>query len=1045
MPAALSPATALYLQRAAGNRAVARMVARQRMVARCGPSGCACVGRGRGDDELKHDAVLEALRRRSLARSVAARSNRRTLTRCSGGGCTCGGRCHAGEEDRFDESEALRMRSLARSAMPIRGPPSKRTLARCPAGGCTCGGRCTDQLDEDEGEAQLRRRMLARKTGAPARRNPGRCDACKPPAEASARPATFGDADVADYTDISPRGAKAWKLANFDVDRNYVKQEHRDFLAKTIIPEVKRILDDPDTVDTEIAVVGEASTTYTSSHNLKLSECRAQCVMDIIKAQLGTKANLVFRMVWKGKDLALKRGHPDEKENDDDRRVTVIPVHKRAGKKPKCPRDVRMRASSFLRAKTACGPGGSISVNVGEESDPKQPAFRRFRWFPDSFFDTCRFRAQAVEAGTTPSQQFSLAKTDPDSDTDLPSWGMDAPMDRKTNEISLGGGGFKITPQGTWSSACAGQTGAVGGRLLPVGPVECGEVPQPKEWNCDQDKEEKCSVDDRRKAGKKFAAMLVRFSHDLPLDKLKEKLAPYLPGPLKWLLDKLTAGVTVCVVRIGSLDTTPRLTRTFLFTGLEFFGPAGLDEQWGVDKEAEASEPMKLAYDPDDMTGDSDFDSNIWNLPPEPAKLEIDGNHTATEHLSVGDIEFEFKGIKCHNDDSRTVRGMMQGVSAVSCDDIGPWVKYEPNRECSKDECPEEQRLDDHHEFEFKIGRASLAGMPSIPGAAQGPLDWANDLGCDVTAAFINIGSTGENAIHRKGIFIGKKKTDPAKPSTPPCNFSFGSGTDEETFVIPRQLARDNPGEALATSDFHGNAELDDRNTLTVHPPIPALDYKLKVPGGFDPGPMRTPMGPDDRPTPAPCVKLGAEGMFWPIAPVECGKAPMPPHMTAKDPDPLEECRKRALLNLVVQVAINRLKNGHFKRYVDALPTGTGPNGTTRPFLFFYPALTALKTKVKTIVKDAIFVGRNEDGTPVVAIVDMQVDAYHDNNGDPIVEVAFRSEPCAFDASGNAVYMQRRRCKEAFWYKGAGRDLRTPGHRPDTLPREPQEEPAFTA
>jgi hypothetical protein len=77
---------------------------------------------------------------------------------------------------------------------------------------------------------------------------------------------------------------------------------------------------------------------------------------------------------------------------------------------------------------------------------------------------------------------------------------------------------------------------------------------------------------------------------------------------------------------------------------------------------------MKLAYAPDDMISGSDFDSHIINTEfpyiPQFAKLKIDGNHTATERLIAGDIEFEFKGIKCHNDDGRTVRGMMQGVSA---------------------------------------------------------------------------------------------------------------------------------------------------------------------------------------------------------------------------------------------------------------------------------------------------------------------------------------------------------------------------------------------
>ena len=50
--------------------------------------------------------------------------------------------CRARIQGFREDTRALRMRSLARSVMPIRGPPAGRTLARCSAGGCTCGGRC---------------------------------------------------------------------------------------------------------------------------------------------------------------------------------------------------------------------------------------------------------------------------------------------------------------------------------------------------------------------------------------------------------------------------------------------------------------------------------------------------------------------------------------------------------------------------------------------------------------------------------------------------------------------------------------------------------------------------------------------------------------------------------------------------------------------------------------------------------------------------------------------------------------------------------------
>jgi hypothetical protein len=185
----------------------------------------------------------------------------------------------------------------------------------------------------------------------------------------------------------------------------------------------------------------------------------------------------------------------------------------------------------------------------------------------------------------------------------------------------------------------------VPGLLVPIGPVECGQLPPPPQRQCEPDDEE-CSDADKLTAATKFGAVMTRVGGGL-------KDVPWIGKFFKWLPFDVEVGVAA--VSIGTLDESrPALMRAFAFEYGRIGGSSGgLDKQAAFEQEATSTKPLRLATrDPDGILSPSDFDAGVRS----PAKLVIKGASNM-EELHVGGMTFTFSGALCNSGGDRTVYG----------------------------------------------------------------------------------------------------------------------------------------------------------------------------------------------------------------------------------------------------------------------------------------------------------------------------------------------------------------------------------------------------
>ena len=798
-------------------------------------------------------------------------------------------------------------------------------------------------------------------------------------------------------------GGKAWELFNFDIDKSYVKAEHVEHIRTVIVPALKKLMEDDGAY---AMVVGEASTTASLAHNVKLSKERAQCVIAVLERELkaaGVKdLDKVLRPWWAGEVLAYLRRLADEYEHEEDRLVTIIPVDRDPDQNVEvCPESAKTRASKRFKVKYACGGAGQVKLNIGDVSVDGQPTYRKFRWIT-SPAETCRFRASTSGGALWGARQkFSLALRDPDqawAPSDLVG---SASLQASSGWLFAADGKFSVKLAGTWPAGCKTSAGEVSGYLMPEGPVMCGEVPQPvPDPSCDE-KAQVCSDDEKMAAATKFTAHMERFAGDLPVSKLLEKL----PKCARELIDHF--GIVpqggVALVNIGTREgPEPKRMRRFLFLGVGTDAD-GLDGNAGVDKEAESSSPLRLATEaPGDWTSDSDFDH--WVL----AKLEVTSG-TNVEELHVGGMTFSFHGVKC-NGSSSTLYGFFRGVTGVDCEALGDWPEP-PVRDCIEDECSTDTQLAEHDEFTFKVGRASLRDLPAV----GKPL--ADRLGCKVVAARVNVGSKGADQIYREFLFIGRRTG---------CRFDVAKGSFDESYTLDRRLSIIDPEKVLDPSDFAGHAKLGADGTLSVRPASVATGYSVKLPGSFD----------------AAC-KGGREvdGALIPVDDVKCGEVPEPKHDVTPDFTGLDVCQTLGIVNPVTRFEIANFARGDYDyivKHIEKLGI--------IPLLEYTEDLQTLKTG--QVLRPAVFVGKNFEGVPVVTVVEMEVvKTAKDAQKNVWVSVRFLSDACSYDKDGNAVFVLPHGCKEMLPFKGLYTPLtsvnspRRPKKTPPPEPAEPLPEP----
>lgn len=887
------------------------------------------------------------------------------------------------------------------------GAAGERPLARC-AGRCTCGGKCHDEespIDERtrrayanalHGAVLSRRARASDSPGGILQRSP-----CDLPAKLEQGDGVGKTVGFTEYSHVIGEqvGDKAWLLTNFDIDESFVKPGHLTFIRETIVPALKELIQHQGAY---VAVIGEASRTAGQAHNLPLSANRSSCVLDVLNRELAAAgvdtAGALFREQHVGQSLAEIRRNPNEPlEQADDRRVAIVPVDRKPD--DLCSETDRTRFSERFLVKVACHGPDSIAVNIGDIGVAGHATFRRFAWTRTPLdSDGCELRVKDQELvaakATVPVQLATKNPDDPWAPSPLVG---EAWLYPGVGKLVLGDGKFWLLVDRDWDQECMSSHRSLPGLLLPVGPVECGEVPMPERAkSCDETTPpEHCGDTEKTTGAKSFGAVMLRASHDLPISKIKDWLADHLPGIARPLIDKLTVDAGAAIVLIGTRDADgPKLMRTFVFAGLELFGGSGLQGGVGVAKEAVSTEPLRLATrDPDDYLSPSDLDSNLLHFLPEPAKLKVEGNSNIEELEVGGDLTFAFHDPFCHAADD-TTRGWFGAVSPVMCKDITPLLVDVPTRDCNKEkDCPPERQLAGHDQFTFKYGRASIRSLPPV---VRKQIE--QQAGCEVVAARINIGTEGSDAIYREYVFIGKLADNKDQL---PCRFDVEKGSSIEKYTIDRHLDLDEEDSPLVSSDFQGKADLSPGGTVKVIVPAVATPYSFELPGSFD----ATCTGPQ-----------GATGAIVPLDEVKCGAVPDPRHDDT--PEALDRCRDLGAQSQLVQDEIAHLRDGDYGEYMKQVHPGE---------IVYHEALETLGTLAISpghVVTPAVFVGLTDAGVKVVVLMDIRILSYTTVQGQPWVVIEVLSDPCTFDLHGKPRFVHRVLCAETVAYRGMVAPLR---------------------
>jgi uncharacterized protein DUF4157/OmpA family protein len=338
--------------------------------------------------------------------------------------------------------------------------------------------------------------------------------------------------------EVASTGA-GWELRNFDVDKHFIKPQHKDALT-AIAPALKAFLNaNP---GKQIKLTGEASTTAGECYNMRLSRRRARCVAHALEG-LGVPA-LALDATWIGdresESRLARKTAPTvaDVENPTDRRVTI---ELEAVPQPDCPPDVKLRASTVLDFRFGCLSRTSVSVVIADNT--QMPIYREFVW--DKMLPSrrdCEFFPNLDPTNTINTSLNKPVRLAWTSDSLSPSdFSSNAaqksvPVGPDTEDVlALTGSGERIfiDVPGIWSpSSCAddlkaGKTLSTIGLLRPVGPVQCGRMPVPKTVGCAKPGKDDCSKERRESGATHFKAKFDTLSFK---DKVIETLGDQVDG-----------------------------------------------------------------------------------------------------------------------------------------------------------------------------------------------------------------------------------------------------------------------------------------------------------------------------------------------------------------------------------------------------------------------------------------------------------------------------------------------------------------------------------
>ncbi len=791
---------------------------------------------------------------------------------------------------------------------------------------------------------------------------------------------------VSPFPDFIPNDA-VWTLSNFDVAKHFVKTEHRAFLRDNVVPAINAL----PAADTQVSIVGEASTTASPEFNRKLSDDRALCVAAALM-EAGLDPARIVKIVGRGELYAgvrrlLHGTFPLDNVEDRNARMVSIVLAQRVS--DECSDTMKLRGSTQWLARVGCESPFTVRVNIGDRSDPARPTYREFRWIHAPWPDGCTYHS-GPPPGIPPffvdfetALAFHLALRRPGS-PDAPTEFEGAATHRRSASswvLSGHANPYQLPLGGVWIPAsCDQATHATPGFLVPIGPVQCGAVPAPPQGNCLPVTQDDCPDAYKATAAQHYMGIMIGGSADV---------SRILPPAWRAFVPLGAAGLLVLFTTTDLPG--PQLARVFVYLGAGISGAgSGWDRAAGAlapKKDVGASVQLQTSTGTfGRVLGNSDFRKLLG------AKLAFKGASNRID-LETGVGTFPFFGPHCNHGGARDYYGILRPVGSAFCAPKMPEVAI-PERSCEEEEdCPESTRLAGHRGIRIRVGRLTTRSLP--PGAS----DLAARYGCELVAAELAVDTDSEDGgpIHREFVLLMQRED---------CDYLVARDDIQLDLLFKRRLASATPDALDAPSDLVGAAVLNDVGQLTIMP-LHTIAISFKLPGGFGAG----------------CTgKRGARGLVLPASVVNCGEAPEPEHDTRAELDHKAYCEafKKAVAPTVEGDCLD-LKAGTYDPII--APLGAPPRIIAPPAIY---EAWLRHHKPGDVVRQAFFVGKALgatvlSSTRVVAYADFRILAV---NTDRTMVIQFLTDVCAFDENGKVVALRPRGCADEFARAG---DIRRVG------------------
>ena len=588
-----------------------------------------------------------------------------------------------------------------------------------------------------------------------------------------------------------------WRIANFDIDKHFIKPQHFNALRDTIVPAIKQRISDSKG-KLKIRLLGGASATASSAHNLPLSKKRVNCVLESILAlgldrssiqSVDAVGDTLSELSLISKEAFGKTVTPNDRENPLDRMVLIS-----------FPSDHTNKKSTEFQFIINCISADTLQFII---IDKAAATWRRFHWISLKN-ESCRFLPKEIIL-VNPKLLIPLVLADgPDADSKSDFSGLTQIKSISPDKSAGIGqiikqGIIDNTPMfGKWSPKGCNKSLAteqlVNGILVPVSPLMFNSPAIPQSNDCEKQKTEKKQTCDTESTS--FVARMVWGSVNATvvtsfLKKIKKKLTKKLFKNNKYI-KKLIDSVTVPDIRSDSgyiIISTKKTPEEKKETGEN----ASIDIAFSglrLGDEGEPAVSFNIAQTTEALVTESPVDLNTLSWGVSTLMLKANSNMMGFDVPGLGVLQLaNFFGCR----EGLPDRTLGMGLTPLGDAICKPFFEMPGFEEITctpkEEECPKQDKLDIATDFIFKVAPLSDNSIVSKLGKKV--------LGCSSSFAQVNIEATTieGNTIWRP--FIWREKT-------PYCKFEIQNSIIHTFGLSP--LAISEPDNLFGlTSELEGN------------------------------------------------------------------------------------------------------------------------------------------------------------------------------------------------------------------------------------------------